>query len=94
MAGSLRVKFIMTCDLLRSDALLSSRGEPRLLLGLRSAAFMVAAAASECVDGRWVELFSRCGVDMAVAIDRDCRALGLVDMEGGKEFRSGGMFGR
>lgn len=52
IAGSLRVKFIMTCDLLRSDALLSSRGEPRLLLGLRSAAFMVAAAANECVEAR------------------------------------------
>ena len=51
IAGSLRERFIMTCDLLRSEIRLSSLGEPRLLLERLSDAFIAAAAASECVDG-------------------------------------------
>lgn len=90
IAGSFKFKFMATWDLLRSDVVLSRRGDPLLLLDLLSVAFIVAAAARECVEGRGEGVLSRRGVVMATAIDRGWA--GGDGLEAGKELRSGGMF--
>lgn len=91
MAGSFRLRFIATCDLLRSEARLSRRGEPLLLLTLRSAAFIVAAAVRECVEARGDGDVSWCDVEWFIVIGIVRGWLELGPDEDGNEFMSGGI---
>jgi hypothetical protein len=87
MVGSLRLRLMATLDLLRSLAL-PSRGEPRLLVEEcreRSAAFIVAAAANDMEDDRGE------GVSCGGAKALGCMGEVDMDLEGGREFKSGGM---
>ena len=93
--GSLRLMFMATCDLLRSPAL-PRRGEPVPLLLAeerrdKSAAFIVAAAASEVEDARGDGVSWR-GVG-GILDGREVTGEVDVDMlwDRGRELRSGGI---
>lgn len=78
-----------TRDLLRPDAVRSSLGDPRLLLERRSAAFMVAAAANEWVEGRCEKPLSWWESLVVAATSGVCIIVGTCTCEGSNELRSG-----
>lgn len=84
-AGSLRERFIATWERRRSEDWRSRRGDAREEVLRCSVAFMVAAAARECSEGRGETLDSRrvIGEPMATAIDRGCGVIGtgLLDCD-------------
>ncbi len=94
MVGSFRLRFIATCERLRSDAILDCLGDPRLLaedLRERSAALREAAAAREVEPRRGDGLSCLSGGATMLWTARDCMGDEAVgDREGGRELRSGG----
>ena len=70
-----------------------SRGEPRLLKEDRRdpfAALVSAAVAKDMEEGRGEGVSCRPGGDVAVWMDLGCMGDEDIDLEGGREFRSGG----
>lgn len=93
MAGSFRLRFNATWERRRSLGIRPSRGEPRLLKEDRRDSFAAlarAAVANDIEEARGEGVFCRPGGEVAVWIDRGCMGEEDIDLDGGREFRSGG----
>lgn len=93
MAGSFRLRFMATCERRRSLGIRPSLGEPRLLKDdLRDslAALILAAEAREMEVLRGEGVSCRLGGEVIVCIDLGCMGEEDMDLDGGKELRSGG----
>lgn len=93
MEGSFRLRFMATCERRRSLGIRPSLGEPRLLMeDLRDslAALILAAEAREMEVLRGEGVSCRFGGEVTVCIDLGCIGEEDIDLDGGKELRSGG----
>ena len=84
---------MVTCDRRRSLGTRPSRGDPLLLVEERLdslAAFVTAAAARDIEEFRGEGVSGRVGGWLAACMERGCIGEEEVDLEGGREFKSGG----
>lgn len=93
MEGSFKLRFMATCERRRSLGIRPSLGEPRLLMeDLRDslAALILAAEAREMEVLRGEGVSCRFGGEVTVCMDLGCIGEEDIDLDGGKELRSGG----